>query len=306
MRNPNQKGETVKIGYARVSTLEQHLDLQLDALHQAGCETIYQEQVSGAKTARPELDRALEQLRAGDTLVVWKLDRLGRSLPHLIEVVTTLMAKGVGLKSLQDPIDTTTAQGRFIFNVFASLAEFERDLIRERTQAGLQAARARGRTGGRPKGLSAEAEEKAMAAETLYRERQLSANQIARRLGIAKSTLYSYLRHRGVAIGAYAKKRQPKTMKVELYLTVENNSKFVRGKNKSREDIEWGILRRYQMEKPHKDGHWYILTIPYETDEELDRIIYDEILGEAHFIADLRNGHIEADVISLDDPDRSW
>ena len=95
-------------------------------------------------------------------------------------------------------------------------------------------------------------------------------------------------------------------MKVELYLTVENNSKFVRGKNKSREDIEWDILRRYQMEKPHKDGHRYILTIPYEIDEELDRIIYDEILGEAHSIADLRNGHIEADVISLEDPDRSW
>jgi DNA invertase Pin-like site-specific DNA recombinase len=212
MRHPNQKGETVKIGYARVSTQEQHLDLQLDALYQAGCEKIYQEQVGGAKMARPELDRALEQLRAGDTLVVWKLDRLGRSLPHLIEVVTALLAKGVGLKSLHDPIDTTTAQGRFIFNVFASLAEFERDLIRERTQAGLQAARARGRTGGRPEGLSAEAEEKAMAAETLYRERQLSANQIARRLGIAKSTLYSYLRHRGVAIGAYEKKHQPKTM----------------------------------------------------------------------------------------------
>jgi DNA invertase Pin-like site-specific DNA recombinase len=306
MGNPNQKGDTVKIGYARVSTQEQHFDLQLDALHRAGCEKIYQEQVSGAKMARPELDRALEQLRAGDTLIVWKLDRLGRSLPHLIDVVTALLAKGVGLKSLHDPIDTTTAQGRFIFNVFASLAEFERDLIRERTQAGLQAARARGRTGGRPKGLSAEAEEKAMAAETLYRERKLSANQIARRLGIAKSTLYSYLRHRGVAIGAYAKKPKQKTMKVELYLTVENNSKFVRGKNKSREDIEWDILRRYQMEKPHKDGHRYILTIPYETDEELDRIIYDEILGEAHRIADLRNGHIEADVISLEDPDRSW
>ena len=95
-------------------------------------------------------------------------------------------------------------------------------------------------------------------------------------------------------------------MKVELYFAVENNSKFVRGKGKSREDIEWDILRRYQMEKPHKDSHRYILTIPYETDEELDRIIYDEILGEAHSIADLRNGFIEADVVSLDDPDRSW
>ncbi len=124
-----------------------------------------------------------------------------RPLLHLIEVVTTLMAKGIGLKNLQDPIDTTSAQGRFIFNVFASLAEFERDLISERTQAGLQAARARGRLGGRPKGLSAEAEEKAVAAETLYREQKLSANQIAKRLGIVKSTLYSYLRHRGVEIG---------------------------------------------------------------------------------------------------------
>ena len=186
----------MKVGYARVSTQEQHLDLQLDALRQEGCEKIYQEQASGAKTTRPELDNALNHLRKGDTLVVWKLDRLGRSLKHLIEVVTILMAKGIGLKSLQDPIDTTSAQGRFIFNVFASLAEFERDLISERTQAGLQAARARGRLGGRPKGLSAEAEEKAMAAETLYREQKLSANQIAKRLGIAKSTLYSYLDQR--------------------------------------------------------------------------------------------------------------
>jgi DNA invertase Pin-like site-specific DNA recombinase len=306
MSNTNHKGDPVKIGYARVSTQEQHLDLQLDALHHEGCEPIYQEQVSGAKTDRPELDKALAYLRAGDTLVIWKLDRLGRSLTHLIDVVTALMAKGVGLKSLHDPIDTTTAQGRFIFNVFASLAEFERDLIQERTKAGLQAARARGRTGGRPKGLSAEAEEKALAAETLYRARQLSANQIAKRLGIAKRTLYSYLRHRGVAIGAYTKKRKQKTMKVELSLRVENNSKFVRGKGKSRQEIEWDILSRYQMEKPHKDSHRYILTIPYETDEDLDRIIYNDILGEAHGIADLRNGFIEADVVSLEDPDRSW
>lgn len=198
----------MKIGYARVSMQEQHLDLQLDALREEGCEKIYQEYASGGNTARPELARALEHLRKDDTLVIWKLDRLGRSLRHLIDVVTMLMGKGMGLKSLQDPIDTTTAQGRFVFNVFASLAEFERDLIRERTKAGLQAARARGRRGGRPKGLTAEAEEKALAAETLYREGRLSANQVARRLGIAKSTLYKYLRHRGVEISAY--KKQPK------------------------------------------------------------------------------------------------
>ncbi len=295
------------IGYARVSTKEQNLDLQLDALKGAGCETIFHEIASGAKAERQELNKLLAQVRKGDVIVIWKLDRLGRSLKHLVEVVTTLMEKGVGLKSLHDPIDTTTAQGRLIFNLFASLAEFERDLIRERTNAGLQAARARGRMGGRPKGLSAAAAKKAIAAEALYKEGKLSVSDIARNQNISKATLYSYLRHRGVKIGAY--KTPPlkqKVMKVELYLTVENNSKFVRGKNKSREDIEWDILRRYQMEKPHKDSHRYILTIPYQTDEERDQIVYEDILAEAHRIADLRNGFVEADVISLDDPERSW
>ena len=123
---------------------------------------------------------------------------------------------------------------------------------------------------------------------------------------ITLSGRYSYLRHRGVEIGAYEKKRKQKTMRVELHLRVENNSKFVRGKGKSREDIEWRVLSRYRMEKPRKDGWDYMLTIPYESDAELDRIIYEDILGEAHRIADLRNGFIEADVVSLDDPERSW
>jgi len=295
------------IGYARVSTKEQHLDLQLDALKDAGCETIYTETASGAKAERQELDRLLSQVRKGDVIVIWKLDRLGRSLKHLVEVVTTLMEKGVGLKSLRDPIDTTTAQGRLIFNLFASLAEFERDLIQERTNAGLQAARARGRMGGRPKGLSAAAHKKAIAAEALYKEGKLSVRDIAHNQNISKATLYSYLRHRGVQIGAYKKPLlKQKVMKVELYLTVENNSKFVRGKNKSREEIEDWVLSRYGMEKPHKDSHRYMLTIPYQTDEELDRIIYEDILAEAHRIADVRNGFVEADVISLDDPERSW
>ena len=193
----------MKIGYARVSTREQSFDLQLDALRQAGCENIYQEAVSGAQATRPQLDLMLDHLRAGDVLIIWKLDRLGRSLRHLVELVHGLQKKGVGLKSLNDPIDTTTPQGRLSFNLFASLAEFERDLIRERTQAGLSAARARGRRGGRPRGLPARAEVTARAAETLYLERRLSVQQIADRLGISKSTLYGYLRHRGVKIGAY-------------------------------------------------------------------------------------------------------
>jgi DNA invertase Pin-like site-specific DNA recombinase len=177
----------MKIGYARVSTRDQNLDLQLDALQRAGCETIYQDVASGAKTLRPELDKMLGQLRSGDVLVIWKLDRLGRSLAHLVELVGDLVKRKIGLVSLNDPIDTTSAQGRLVFNLFASLAEFERELIRERTQTGLTSARARGRVGGRPKGLSSQAQATAMAAETLYREKRLSVSAIAGKLHISKS-----------------------------------------------------------------------------------------------------------------------
>jgi DNA invertase Pin-like site-specific DNA recombinase len=189
------------IGYARVSTKDQTLDLQVDALTQAGCTKVYTEVISGARAERPVLAQLLDSLRAGDVLVIWKLDRLGRTLKHLLEIVTALMTRQVGLKSLNDPIDTTTPQGRLVFSLFASLAEFEREVIRERTQAGLSAARARGRKGGRPKGLPRKAESTAYAAETLYREGQLSVQDIADKLHISKSTLYAYLRARGVPIG---------------------------------------------------------------------------------------------------------
>jgi len=145
-------------------------------------------------------------LRSEDILVIWKLDRLGRSLKHLVELVNELGKRNIGLLSLNDPIDTTTAQGRLNFNIFASLAEFEKDLIKERTNAGLLAARARGRTGGRPKGLPLEAEATACAAETLYKEGKLSVAKIAKQLSIAKATLYKYLRYRGVEICGYEKK----------------------------------------------------------------------------------------------------
>jgi DNA invertase Pin-like site-specific DNA recombinase len=198
----------MKIGYARVSTKDQSFDVQIDALKKAGCKKIYKDVASGARSERPAINEMTENLRSGDVLVIWKLDRLGRSLNHLIGLVNELMERGIGLKSVKDPIDTTTPQGRLSFNLFASLAEFERDLIRERTQAGLSAARARGRSGGRPKGLPKKAEATACAAETLYRKRNLSVQQIADKLGISKSTLYSYLRHRGVEIGAYKNTKQ--------------------------------------------------------------------------------------------------
>jgi len=203
----------MKIGYARVSTKDQTVAMQVDALKKAGCTRVHTEVMSGARSDRPVLVKLLENLRAGDVLVIWKLDRLGRSLQHLVDLVNDLMARKVGLKSLNDPIDTTTSHGRLTFNLFASLAEFERDVIRERTQAGLSAARARGRRGGRPRGINSKAESTAYAAEALYREGKLSAQDIAEKLRIAKSTLYAYLRHRGVKIGPHRRARDTGRLK---------------------------------------------------------------------------------------------
>lgn len=197
------KGIKMKLGYARISTREQNLDMQVIALENAGCERIYEEVASGAKADRPIFDSLIKQLRDGDTLTVWKLDRLGRSLKHLVELVHNLMQRNIGLCSLNDPINTTTSQGRLIFNIFASLVEFERDIIRERTNAGLSAARTHGRLGGRPRGIPKSSEATAIAAETLYREGKLSVMQIARKLSISKNTLYKYLRYRNVTISSY-------------------------------------------------------------------------------------------------------
>ena len=178
------------IGYARVSTNEQNLDLQKDALEKAGCKEIYVEQASGSKSSRPELERAIEMLREEDTLVVWRLDRLGRSLKHLIELVTELEESGIGFKSLTESMDTTTNNGKLIFHIFGALAEFERNLIRERTQAGLAAARARGRKGGRPHALDDKG--RAMAVK-LYNSREHSVAEICQTMGISGPTLYSYV-----------------------------------------------------------------------------------------------------------------
>jgi DNA invertase Pin-like site-specific DNA recombinase len=178
------------IGYARVSTTEQNPTLQLDALQAAGCERVFTEEASGAVAERPELVRALDHLRPGDTLVVWKLDRLGRSLRHLIDTVRELEDRGVGFRSLQEQVDTTTPGGRLVFHVFGALAEFERDLIRERTHAGLAAARARGRRGGRPTVMTPE---KLKAARQLYDARQHTIAEIAATLGVSRASIYRSL-----------------------------------------------------------------------------------------------------------------
>ena len=178
------------IGYARVSTDDQSLDLQNDALAAAGCARIHRDKISGARADRPGLARALEELREGDTLVVWRLDRLGRSLKDLIAKAEELEARGVGLKSLHEAIDTTSSGGRLVFHMFGALAEFERNLVRERTQAGLRAARARGRLGGRRKMLTAE---KRKHVAELYRERRHTVKEICQLMGISKPTLYAYV-----------------------------------------------------------------------------------------------------------------
>lgn len=192
------------IGYARVSTDDQTLDLQLDALTQAGCARIFRDTLSGAKAERPGLRDALDRLRTGDTLVVWRLDRLGRSLCHLIDMMTTLEQCGVDFRSLTEAIDTATSGGKLIFHISGALAEFERDLIRERTHAGLVAARARGRTGGRPKVKAFQNPRKLAAARRLYVEGTTSIATICATFGISKTTFYRYVARDGNGTGTPA------------------------------------------------------------------------------------------------------
>lgn len=182
------------IGYARVSTDDQHLDLQRDALTQAGCESIFEDKVSGAQAEREGLARLIGSLRPGDTVVIWRLDRLGRSLKNLLQLVERLDGLQVGIRSLQENIDTTSSGGRLVFHLFGALAEFERNLVRERTQAGLSAARKRGRQGGRPALLSPT--KKALALK-LHQERNHTIEEICNMMGISKSTLYNYLNKAG-------------------------------------------------------------------------------------------------------------
>ncbi len=182
---------TVLLGYARVSTAEQNADLQTDELRSAGCYAVFVDHASGVLDRRPELEKVLERLRPGDTLVVWRLDRLGRSLRHLIDTVTALDERGVGFRSLRESIDTTTAGGRLVFHLFGALAQFEREIIRDRTMAGLSAARARGRNGGRPAKLSPD---QVRAARRLYDEREHTVEQIGSIFGVSRTSIYRALR----------------------------------------------------------------------------------------------------------------
>jgi DNA invertase Pin-like site-specific DNA recombinase len=181
----------MKVGYMRVSRIEQDEALQRDALEAAGCEKLFLDKITGVKFERKGLDEALAFLRPGDTLVVWKLDRAGRSLQHLIEMLNSLQARGVDFISLTEKIDTSTPGGKLIFHLMGALAEFERDLIRERTNAGLSAARARGRTGGRPRKLKTD--QKITLARRMFAEPERNINLICETLKISRATLYRYV-----------------------------------------------------------------------------------------------------------------
>lgn len=188
---------THRIGYARVSTDDQELALQLDALSGTGCLSIYQEKASGKDTERPELIQCLKALRSGDTLVVWRMDRLGRSLSDLVKTISDLEARGVGFESLTEKIETSSATGKLMFHVFAAMAEFERNLIRERTQAGLVAARARGRVGGRKHKLD---EQQKKEIKALLRDPDISISEVAKRYGISRTTIYRNVEIENLAV----------------------------------------------------------------------------------------------------------
>lgn len=183
----------MKFGYARVSTEDQSLDLQIDAMKKYGIDKVFTDKVSGKTTSRPGLDQCLEFLREGDTLIVWKLDRLGRSLPHLLEIVSSLKEKGVNFVSLQESIDTSSAVGNLIFHIFCSLAQFERELTRERVIAGLESARSRGKVGGRKKALSNDQIKKMFK---LYDSKTMSVVDICEHYGISRETFYQYRKER--------------------------------------------------------------------------------------------------------------
>ena len=178
------------VGYARVSTVDQNPDLQLDALKAAGCEKVFVEKASGAQRDRPELAAALAYVRPGDGIVVWKLDRLARSMKQLVETVEGLEGRGIGFRSLTEAIDTTTPGGKLVFHIFGALAEFERSIIRERTRAGLDAAAVRGRKGGRPSKLTTD---DLRAAQALLMDQAITVEEVARRLKVSAATLYRHL-----------------------------------------------------------------------------------------------------------------
>lgn len=291
------------IGYARVSTEGQNLSRQLDQLAAEKCERIYQEKITGNKKERPELDKMLDNLRSGDTIILSDLTRLSRSTRDLFQLVDSIEKKGANIKSLKETwVDTTTPQGKFMFAVIAGLSQFERDLISQRTIEGLQSARSRGRNGGRPSKNKSIIEK----ALNLYNSKKYSLEEIKEVTGVSKTSLYRYLQaYHNVELPVEKNIVKEKVAEIKLWLRVENNNKFVRGKKRTIDSIE-SYLMFYNMNKPEfpRQNGDYMLCLKYTTIEELKDKVYD-ILRELDSEADMRNCFIEADA-RCDALDISW
>jgi DNA invertase Pin-like site-specific DNA recombinase len=289
--------------YCRVSSSQQKADSQQAAIQQwlkgnrlpATAVRWFVDTETGTTLQRPAFAALQQAIFHGevDTVVVWKLDRLSRKTQEGINVLADWCERKVRVVSVTQQIDLRGSVGRLLASVLFGLAEIERDYLRERQAAGIAVAKGKGVYTGRKPGTTKSQPERAWA----LRAQHLTKPEIARALGVSAQTVWRYLKQRP---------SPPNTMKVLLYLAIENNNKFVRGKNNFRAEIERSVLSRYQMEKLSPEGWEYHLTIPYGTDEELERIIYEDILREAERIADSRHGFIEVDVRSVEDPDRSW
>lgn len=284
-------------GYARVSKVDDQDTLtQVKALKKAGAKKIFEEQASGGRWDRPQLHRMLDQLRQGDMVIVWKLDRLSRSLKDLLHIIEKIESLGAGFRSITEAIDTTTPSGRMMMQMVGSFAEFERAMIRERTRAGLETARAAGRIGGRKPKLTAAQKQEIITMITSGNKR---ASEVAHLFRVHPATISRLLQKNPIELQNEITR---KTIKVRLNLEVENKSKFVRGKKRAREDIEMFVLDYYNAEKISDDD--YELIITYENDGELEKEI-EHILQSASSHADGRHCFIEADVTEVNG-ERRW
>lgn len=304
----------MKIGYARVSSNTQDLELQKQALTKAGCEKIYSESISGKDNNRTELAAMLKDIRVGDIVVVYKIDRIARSLKGLIEIIELLNSKKVDLVSLDsgDKVDTTSPMGKAFFQIAGVFAELERGMINARTKAGIEKAKADGVKFGRVPGSKDKSTAGKIDKIKIFLAAGKSYDWIARELHVSKNTIASAKKN-GVGNTIPTNKSLPqsveeattnKTIKVLLHLVVENNSQWVRGKKKTYEDIEMFTLPYYNFEKT-KNNHEYILTIEYENDEDLEKQI-DDLYSELFSAADSRHCFIDDTRISTLDNEKYW
>lgn len=285
-----------RIGYARVSSTGQSLEVQLKKLSQAECDRIYQEKLGGQSADRPELQSCINHLKEGDTLIITRLDRLARSVAHLAQLAKRFQRTGIHLLVTDQNIDTSTSTGRLILNILTEIAEFENDLRIERQAEGIAKAMESGVKFGRPRKLTE------TRKHEIYSRRMAGASigQLTKEFNLGEASIYRAIR----AVKLSGFQSELKTTKVILWLRVENNSKFVRGKGKSRQHIEDYCLTKYHVKKLEKDGWEYELTIQYTDDQDLDNQINDLEI-EMSEEADMRNGFVECSFTEVG-TDRSW